>query len=152
EAPPAPTMEQWLPDRLLLSGQLQGNAVEVAGYVGLLGLLLLPAALGRGGGREARLLALVALAALVGAVIASRVFTAIPGLDRLAFSNTKRLLCVWCCVLPFAGALAAQAIAEGRARWPAVTAGVLLAALLAAPWLAGRIDDPQAGAFSADLA
>ncbi|HEX5011867.1 MAG TPA: hypothetical protein VFY71_15850, partial [Planctomycetota bacterium] len=152
DTPPAPTMEQWLPDRLLLSGQLQGNAVEVAAYVGVLGLLLLPAALSRGAGREARVLALVAVAALVGAVVAARVATAVPGLDRLAFSNTKRLLCVWCCVLPFAAALAAQAVAERRARWPGITAGVLLAALLATPWLAGHIDDPQAGAFAADLA
>jgi len=152
EAAPAPTMEQWLPERLLLAGQLQGNGVEVAAYVGLLGLLLLPAALGRGAGREARVLALVALAALAGAVVGARVATAVPGLDRLAFSNTKRLLCVWSCLLPFAGALAAQAIARRDVRWPAVPAGVLLAALLAAPWLAGRVDDPQAGAFAADLA
>jgi hypothetical protein len=152
DAPPARTMEQWLPDRLLLSGQLQGNAVEVAAYVGVLGLLLLPVALGRGAGREARVLGLVALVALLGAVFAARVATALPGLDRLAFSNTKRLLCVWCCLLPFAGALAAQAVVERRARWPGVTAGVLLLALLATPWLAGRLDDPQAGAFAADLA
>jgi hypothetical protein len=152
EHPPAPTMEQWLPERLLLSDQLQGNGVEVAAYVGLLGLLLLSAALGSGAGREARVLAIVALAALVGAVAASRVFTAVPGLDRLAFSNTKRLLCVWCCLLPFAGALAAQAIAARRADWPAITAAVMLASLLGAPWVAGRLDDPQAGAFAADLA
>ncbi len=152
DSAPAPTMEQWLPQRLLLAGQLQGNVAEVAGYVGLLGLLLLPVALARGVGRDARCLALVALAALAGAVFAARAATAVPGLERLAFSNSRRLLCVWCCLLPFAGALAAQAVAEGRARWPAVAGGVLLAALLAAPWVAGRLDDPQAAAFSADLA
>jgi hypothetical protein len=144
-------MEQWLPQRRLLAGQLQGNVAEVAGYVGVLLLLLLPAALLRGAGRDARALALLALLALAGAVCAARLATAVPGLERLAFSNTKRLLCVWCCLLPFAGALAAQAVAEGRMHWPLRTGAVLLAALLAAPWLAGRLDDPQAGTFAADL-
>ncbi|MHC5212764.1 MAG: hypothetical protein ACYTG2_18805, partial [Planctomycetota bacterium] len=40
--PPAPTLQDWLPQRLLLSGQVQDNPIENALYPGLLLLLLAP--------------------------------------------------------------------------------------------------------------
>ena len=146
--PPAATMEDWLPQRRWLSGQLQGNVAEVAGYVGLLLLLTLPAALGGRAGSDARRLALVALGALAASIGAASVLGASPVLQRLAFSNPKRFLCAWCCLLPFAAALAAQALAARRTRMPWTAAGALLSALLLVPALAARLGDAQAGAFA----
>ncbi|HTE04653.1 MAG TPA: hypothetical protein VK824_00550, partial [Planctomycetota bacterium] len=148
---PAPTMEAWLPQRLFLQSQLQSNVAEVAGYVGVLMLLLAPCAARAAAGADARRLLLVALLALAGAVLAPHLLTLSAATERLAIGNSKRLLAVWCACLPFAGALAGQAVARRRVRVPLAWAGVLLVAVLAAPLLAAALRDPQAQAFAADL-
>ena len=147
--PPAPTMADWLPQRVFFEPRLQSNVAEVAGYVGLLLLLLLPGALAARG--DPRRLAVIALLGLAGSVLAPHLLTLSPATEKLALGNSKRLLAVWCSTLPFAGALAAQAVVERRARLPHAWGGLLLAALLAAPPLAAALRDGQAAAFAADL-
>lgn len=149
--PPAPTMEDWLPQRLLFEGRLQTNVAEVSSYAGLLALLLVPLALRGAAGATARRFLLVALLALAGAIFAPLLLTLTPATERLAIGNPKRLLAVFDACLPFAAAFAAQAVLERRARLPWAWGAALLAALIGAPLWAARLDAPDAARFAADL-
>jgi hypothetical protein len=158
-APPAPPLQDWLPQRLLLSDAVQDNPVENALYPGLLLLLLAPVLLrrrrddGRAAPSDRTGRALLALGA--GAVLAclawGPLLAAAPALAKLGAANTKRLAVLWAAALPFVGALSLQALLDGRARLPVATGAVLLALVVAAPLAARALDDPAAPAFVAAL-
>ena len=162
--PPAPTLQEWLPQRLLLSADLPENPIENALYPGVLVLLLAAAALRPR--REAaavippdmaarrewcRTLLVVAGLALLACLLWRPLLTVVPGLGGLGAGNPKRLLVLVAGCLPLAAALALQDLLDGRLRAPLGVGALLLLAIIAAPPAAAALDDPQAAAFAADL-
>jgi hypothetical protein len=150
--PPAPTMQDWLPQRLFWSRDTQDNVVENALYPGALVLLLLGVALARGAATDGRRLLLVGGGAVLLALGGPLLARVAPGVAVLAAGNVKRLLVLAALAVPLAAALGLQALLDGAARpgraWTWGLAGACLA-LPAGAWL---LDDPQAGAFAAALA
>jgi len=150
--PPAPTMQDWLPQRLFFSRDTQDNVVENALYPGVLVLLLLAAALARGATPDGRRLLLVGGGALLLALGWPLLARVAPALALLAAGNVKRLLVLAALALPLAAALGLQALLDGRARVRRGWLLALAAAAVALPAAAALLDDPQAGAFAAGLA
>lgn len=162
--PPAPTLQEWLPQRLWLSSDVQDNPIENALYPGMLLLLLAAAALWPRGATEVtrpsdeadsiswcRTLLLVAGLAL-GACLAWRpLLELVPALGAFGAGNTKRLLVLVAGCLPLAGALSLQGLLDGRLRLPFRFSLLLLLCVLIAPLLTSGIADPQAGAFTHDF-
>ena len=162
--PPAPTLQEWLPQRLLLSSDVQDNPVENALYPGIMLLLLAAAALRPRrepaavippalAARRAwcRALLIVAGLSLAACLLWRPLLAVVPGLGALGAGNTKRLLVLVACCLPLAGALALQDLLDARLRPPWLAALLLLVAVVAAPLLAAGVQDAQAAAFAADL-
>lgn len=152
-APPAPRMEEWLPQRRWIAGQghSQNSVAELGLYPGLLVLLLAPLALRRASGSAARVLLWLALGALALAVAWPALAASAPALAALGAGNIKRLLVLFSCSLPFAAALALEGWRQGRSRAPYVLAALAIAGYAVLPLLAARIDDPAAPAFAAAL-
>jgi hypothetical protein len=164
-SPPAPTLQDWLPQRLLLSDAMQDNPVENALYPGLLLLLLAPVLLSRsratqpGGGdepgaradRTGRALLGLAVGAVALCLLWGPLVSAVPALAEVGAANSKRLLVLWAAALPFVGALSLQALLDRRARLPVAAGVVLFALVLAAPLAARTLDDAQAPVFVALL-
>ncbi|RKY19599.1 MAG: hypothetical protein DRQ55_10205 [Planctomycetota bacterium] len=148
---PAATMEEWLPQRLWWSHEIQNSVVENALYPGLMLLVLLVVALRRGVDGRARALALAGIVTVAGAILAPYAVERVPALSRLAAGNVKRALVIVGATLPLAGALALQALSGGRRRLPWVWAALLAALLLAAPVAALGIDDDAAPRWAAML-
>ena len=162
--PPAPTLQDWLPQRRFLSKDVQDNPVENALYPGVLVLLLAAAALRprrvatavippemAARGAWCRTLLVVAGLALLACLLWRPLLAVAPGLGGLGAGNTKRLLVLVAGCLPLAAALALQDLLDGRVRVPLGAGALLLLAVIAAPPAAAALDDPQAAAFAADL-
>jgi hypothetical protein len=148
---PSPNMEDWLPQRLWWSDQIQNSVVENALYPGLLLLLLLVVALGRGVDGRARALALMALLTVAGTIVAPWLVERVPALTKFAAGSVKRSLVIVGATLPFAGALALQALGSGRRRMPWGMALLLVVVLVSAPVYALGLADPEAGRWAAML-
>ena len=162
--PPAPTLQDWLPQRRFLSRDVQDNPVENALYPGVLVLLLAAAALRprrepaavippelAARGAWCRMLLLVAGLALLACLAWRPLLALLPGLGGLGAGNTKRLLVLVAGCLPLAAALALQQLLDGRLRVPLGAGALLLLVVIVAPPAAAALDDPQAAAFAADL-
>jgi len=147
---PAASMKEWLPQRLLLSDAASDNVVENALYPGVVLLLLLPLLWRRGMPREGRWLGALALLALATCLAWPWLQRAVPALSLVAAGSSRRLLVVWSAAAPLAGGFALQALIERRVRvtgaW--VAAALCAAAVLAAPMIAARLQDPAAGDFA----
>ncbi len=154
EDPPAASMKEWLPQRLLLSDAASDNVVENALYPGAVLLLLLPLLLWRGVSREGRWLGALAFVALLTCLAWPWLQRAVPSLALVAAGSSRRLLVVWSAAAPLAGGFALQALVERRVRvttcWIAATLCALV--VLAAPMLAARLQDPAADDFALLLA
>ncbi len=148
---PAPTAEQWLPQRRFLGDTFQNTVMELALYPGALLLLLLPVLGRRALDRRARALAGVAGVALLICLVWPHLARAVPLLAPLGAGNVKRLLVITAGCWPLAGALAFDAVRAGRAPVPLRWFVVLLVLIGLTPLLAARLDDPSAAAFADDL-
>ncbi|MGQ0553701.1 MAG: YfhO family protein [Planctomycetota bacterium] len=149
-APPAATMKDWLPQRRWFSTELQDNVVENALYVGAATLLLCWCLLFLRGQRGRWLLLLAGLALGI-SLVWPLLVSAAPWLSVLGAASMKRAIVLVAVCLPLAAALGLQALIERRLRPPWILGALLLSALALAPWLAARLDDPQAAEFSASL-
>jgi len=149
--PPAPTMEAWLPHRALLSDDPQDNPVENAVYPGLLVLLVLAAGARAPGAGRARALLAVALLALGGCLVWPWLVGLWPPLALVGAGNVKRALVLWAVTLPFAAAFGVQRYVDGRAGLSRGALVLVLAGLVGLVVAGAVLDDPQAGAFAADL-
>lgn len=148
--PPAPSMEAWLPRRLLLSDDVQDNPVENALYPGFVILLLLP--LAWRAGRAARRLLLLAVGSLALAMLLPWFVELVPWLGRSGGGSIKRALVLWGMSLPLVAGLAWAARLEGRTGaprrvviWPWL---LVLAGLGSLPWF---VDDPAAAEWGRRL-
>jgi hypothetical protein len=149
--PPAPTMEAWLPQRLLLEDGPRSSVLYDAMYPGMLVLLLLVGAARAGAGTTPRRLLLVGAGAVVLALLGPWLAAHLPGARLLAAGTVKRLLVVPAACWPVAAALALQALRDGRVPVPRRAAGVLIVLLALAPLAATRIPDAQAPDFARAL-
>jgi hypothetical protein len=146
---PAASMEEWLPQRRFWSRDIQNNVVENAVYPGLLILLLLLTALsGKGVESRARIFMYAALLALAAAMVGPWITKGLPFLSGLAVGNLKRLLCVVGVMLPFAAAMALQAVGIRKVRVPWISALLILAGIVLIPVLCATIDDREADKFA----
>ncbi len=151
ERPPAPTMKEWLPQRLFFGSGVQDNVVENAVYVGALVLLLLPLALRRAVDGRARLLLVLGLLGLGGASVWPWLSSLLPGAEALGAANGKRLIVLWAACAPLAAGLGLQALIEGRTRPPVGWALLLVLLCVLAPLAAGQVEAPGAEAWAAAL-
>jgi len=151
EEPPAPSMQAWLPRRLLLSDDVQDNPVEDALYPGMAVLLLLPLLLRRAAGAPARQLGLLAALAVGGALLAAWAIATLPVLAALGGASTKRLIVLAAASLPLAAGLLLDGIRKRTLAVPGLFAALLLAALGTLSLVFANLDQPDAAAFSAAL-
>ena len=147
EQPPAPSMEEYLPRRLLMTDDVQDNPVEDALYPGVLVLLLLPLLLRRSAGRRARQLGMLSALAILSALLANWLFEHFPALASLSGGSSKRVLVLMAAPLPLAAALALDSLRRNEQRPPLFWGGVLLG-LLGAVWmLFAGLDEPDLSEF-----
>lgn len=149
--PPAPTMEEWLPQRRFFPDALQNNLVENALYPGALVLLLLFGALRRDVDRRALALLATAGIVLAGTIAGPHLAPLWEGFERLAAANVKRALAVVGGLLPLTAAIVYQARCQRRTPVPAAGGALLILGLVAVPWWAKTWEDPQAAVFATDL-
>ncbi len=147
--PPAPRMEDHLPQRLFWSDDVQDNVVENAVYPGLAVVVLALLALRVGG--DARRLVCLGFVAVGVSTAWPYLADSMPGLAALGAGNIKRLLVLWAGTAPLAAALALQAVLDGRVRAPTLTAVVLVAVTLAVPFGVTWLDAPGAVEFASRL-
>jgi hypothetical protein len=151
EQPLAPSMEEYLPRRLLMTDDVQDNPVEDALYPGILVLLILPLLMRRAAGRRARQLGLLSALAVVSALLANWLFEHVPALASLSGGSSKRVIVLMAAPLPLAAALALDSLRRNEQRPPLFWGGVLLG-LLAAVWmLFAGLDEPDLPDFLVSL-
>lgn len=149
--PPAPTMQAYLPRRMLLRDDIQDNPVEDALYPGVLLLLLVPLLFRRGVDPRARQLGLVAGLSVLGALLLPVAIELIPGLKGLASASPKRAIVLSAGCLPLAAAFALDALRRGAVRpalWPGIALVLLSGGLVLAVAL---LDEPDAPAYLSAL-
>jgi hypothetical protein len=149
--PPAPSMQAYLPRRLLLTDDVQDNPVEDALYPGVLLLLLAPLLFRRGVDSRARQLGLLAGLSVLGALALPWIVELIPGLEGLGSASPKRAIVLWAGCLPLAAAFALDALLRGAVRpalWPGIALILLAGGLVIA---VAVLDEPDAPAFLGTL-
>lgn len=140
ETSPAATMDDYFPQRVSWTDDLQDNVVENALYPGALVLLLLLASLRSAVDARARALLVVSLLPLVAALV----WPIVPGAEALGAGNIKRVLVLWAGGLPFIAALVLEAVASERTRIPALGSAVLIGVVALVPFGITFFDEPGA--------